>query len=313
MGHIATMLESVGGEKSPLEKQIDQLTVWLGYIAVGAMVIVIGLGLVHGLAMSELFLLAIAMAIAAVPTGMPTVVTTLLSLGMQTLAKAGAIIKRLGDVNTLGSVSAIFTDKTGTLTLNKMTATTLVYGGIRYSVSGLGYSDVGQIKRTGGIGMDSMTAGIMARPPRPSDEQIMDRGRFIEYAIVGLVMAAVAVLAPYVALGSINSENAVLAGTLIMTTLSLGQLTAGIATRFDPGTIFSRDMLVESREFFKLILLTVGLIFVVTELGRLQTWIGTQSLSLDQWLIAVAGGILVMLVVEIIKLFKRHRSHAVSA
>jgi Ca2+-transporting ATPase len=152
VGNIATLLQAEGQEKSPLEKQIDRLTVWLSYIAVAAMAVVIIVGLIHGQSRTELFNLAIVMAIAAVPTGMPTVLTTLLSIGMQALAKANAIVKRLGAVDTLGSVSAIFTDKTGTLTLNKMTATVLVYGGNRYSVSGVGYSTIGQIERTAGTG-----------------------------------------------------------------------------------------------------------------------------------------------------------------
>jgi Ca2+-transporting ATPase len=152
VGKIATLLQQEGQEKSPLEKQIDRLTVWLSYVAIAAMAVVIIVGLIHGQSRTQLFNLAIVMAIAAVPTGMPTVLTTLLSLGMQELAKAKAIVKRLGAVDTLGSVSAIFTDKTGTLTLNKMTATVLVYGGNHYSVTGVGYSTLGQIQRTAGTG-----------------------------------------------------------------------------------------------------------------------------------------------------------------
>jgi Ca2+-transporting ATPase len=150
IGRIASLLDTVKVEKSPLQKQIDQLTKVLGYIALAAMVIVIGLGLVRSMSMEELFLLAIAMAVAAIPTGMPTIVITLLSLGTQRMAQENAIVKRLASVETLGSTSAICSDKTGTLTLNKMTATVLAYGGNRYSVSGVGYSEIGQIKRIGG-------------------------------------------------------------------------------------------------------------------------------------------------------------------
>jgi Ca2+-transporting ATPase len=150
IGRIANLLDTVKSEKSPLQKQIDQLTKVLGYIALAAMVIVIGLGLARSMEPEELFLLAIAMAVAAIPTGMPTIVITLLSLGVQQMAEHNAIIKRLASVETLGSTRAICSDKTGTLTLNKMTATGLAYGGNRYTVSGVGYSDVGQIQRVGG-------------------------------------------------------------------------------------------------------------------------------------------------------------------
>ena len=87
--------------------------------------------------------MGISLAIAAIPTGMPAVVTTLLSLGTQKLAEKGAIIKRLRSVETLGSTSAICSDKTGTLTLNQMTARELVPAGRRYSVDGEGYSTEG--------------------------------------------------------------------------------------------------------------------------------------------------------------------------
>jgi Ca2+-transporting ATPase len=673
VGHIATLLDAQKEEKSPLEKQIAQLTVWLSYIAVAAMAIVIMLGLIRGLDWKTLFNLAIAMAIAAVPTGMPTVLTTLLSLGMQTLAKANAIVKRLGAVDTLGSVSAIFTDKTGTLTLNKMTATVLVYGGNRYEVSGVGYSDQGQIKRTAGIGdvplepvllpmvlnsdatlhgedlvgdptegalvvlaekggldvestrqkyprlgvvpfdaaykymatfhnmsdeagkpvvrcyvkgapdvifglsrdvyweqklvpmeqmlerarnlnqevsaeglrgmavavrdvdpqqfdaqgdlqayvkdlttlgfvgivdpprpedkpalataraagirvrmltgdytvtgaaiakelgiagraiagseldelsddelaqqldgigvvgrvaprhkvrmvqaakkiglisamtgdgvndapslkaadigiamgvtgtevskqaagmiltddnfativkavelgrgiydnlmkylrfqlmsllsfiilfvgaslldimggapltplqilwvnfavaiplaialgLDAQTPGLMTRPPRPSNEQILDRGKAIAYTIVGLVMAGASILAAEWALGGIASADVVPAGTLVLTTFSLATIAAAVATRFDPGTIFSRSMLVGARQFFKWILLALALTVLVTELGFLQKAFRMQSLSLTQWGIALVCALATVVAIELVKVVER--------
>ena len=108
------------------------------------------LGLVRGDDFDELFLIGISLAIAAIPTGLPAVVTTMLSLGTQALAAKGAIVKRLRSVETLGSTSAICSDKTGTLTLNQMTARELVVAGRRYSVEGEGYSTEGRILRVAG-------------------------------------------------------------------------------------------------------------------------------------------------------------------
>jgi Ca2+-transporting ATPase len=150
VGQISGMLGQVEQEKTPLTKQLDQLTVLITIMAAGALVLVIVFGLIHGQDFDELFLIGISLAIAAIPTGLPAVVTTMLSLGTQALAAKGAIVKRLRSVETLGSTSAICSDKTGTLTLNQMTARQLVVAGRRYSIEGEGYSTVGKILRTYG-------------------------------------------------------------------------------------------------------------------------------------------------------------------
>ena len=150
VGHISGMLSQVQEEKTPLTRQLDQLTVLLTIMASAALVLVVILGLIRGESFDDLFLIGISLAIAAIPTGLPAVVTTVLSLGTQALAAKGAIVKRLRSVETLGATSAICSDKTGTLTLNQMTARQLVVAGRRYSVDGEGYSTTGKILRTWG-------------------------------------------------------------------------------------------------------------------------------------------------------------------
>ena len=150
VGHISGMLSQVQEEKTPLTRQLDQLTVLLTIMASAALVLVVILGLIRGESFDDLFLIGISLAIAAIPTGLPAVVTTVLSLGTQALAAKGAIVKRLRSVETLGATSAICSDKTGTLTLNQMTARQLVIAGRRYSVDGEGYSTTGRILRTWG-------------------------------------------------------------------------------------------------------------------------------------------------------------------
>jgi Ca2+-transporting ATPase len=150
VGQISGMLGRVQQEKTPLTRQLDQLTVLITVMAAIALGLVIVLGLLRGDDFDDLFLIGISLAIAAIPTGLPAVVTTMLSLGTQALAAKGAIVKRLRSVETLGSTSAICSDKTGTLTLNQMTARQLVVVGRRYSVEGEGYSTEGKILRVAG-------------------------------------------------------------------------------------------------------------------------------------------------------------------
>ena len=139
VGQISGMLAGVQQEKTPLTRQLDQLTVLITVMAAAALALVIILGLLRGDDFDELFVIGIALAIAAIPTGLPAVVTTMLSLGTQALAAKGAIVKRLRSVETLGSTPAICSDKTGTLTLNQMTARELVVVGRRYAIEGEGY------------------------------------------------------------------------------------------------------------------------------------------------------------------------------
>jgi P-type Ca2+ transporter type 2C len=150
VGRISGMLSSVQEEKTPLTRQLDQLTVIITIMAGIALALVVLLGLIHGDDFDTLFLVGISLAVAAIPTGLPAVVTTMLSLGTQALAGKGAIVKRLRSVETLGATSAICSDKTGTLTLNQMTARQLVTVGRRYSIEGEGYSTTGRILRIAG-------------------------------------------------------------------------------------------------------------------------------------------------------------------
>jgi P-type Ca2+ transporter type 2C len=150
VGQISGMLSTVQQEKTPLTRQLDQLTVLLTIMAAAALVLVVVIGLIRGESFDDLFLLGISLAVAAIPTGLPAVVTTVLSLGTQALAAKGAIVKRLRSVETLGSTSAICSDKTGTLTLNQMTARQLIVAGRRYSIEGEGYSTQGKILRVAG-------------------------------------------------------------------------------------------------------------------------------------------------------------------
>ncbi|HQR27608.1 MAG TPA: cation-translocating P-type ATPase [Nocardioides sp.] len=157
MGQIATMLSSVQRTRSPLQRELDSLTKLLGIIAWTAVVFIVVVGLLRGISFSELMLLGTAMAISAIPTGMPAFVSGLLSMGAKQLAEAKAVVKNLTDVETLGATSAINTDKTGTLTMNQMMVSTIYSDGSWFTVEGEGYRKQGAITAVAGVPVPDFT------------------------------------------------------------------------------------------------------------------------------------------------------------
>jgi len=139
LGMIAQMLQSVNEEETPLQKRLDQLGKTLGIAAIIISVIIFVVGLLQGGEALELFMIAVSLAIAAVPEGLPAIVTISLALGMREMIKRNALIRRLSSVETLGSATVICSDKTGTLTQNEMTVTRIWVDGKFVDVTGQGY------------------------------------------------------------------------------------------------------------------------------------------------------------------------------
>ena len=150
MGRIASMLSAVKPAKSPLQRELDSLTGVLGWIAWGAVAIIIIAGLLRGQEIASVILLGISMAISAIPTSMPSFVQAMLSFGSRQLAEHKAVVKNLTDVETLGATSAINSDKTGTLTMNEMTVESMYAAGEWFTVAGSGYEKSGEIRRAAG-------------------------------------------------------------------------------------------------------------------------------------------------------------------
>jgi Ca2+-transporting ATPase len=145
MGQIAGMVTATKRSKSPLQRELDGMTKVFGTIAFAAVAIIAIFGLVRGMDTTTLVLLCISTAIASIPTGLPTFVQAMLSSGARRLAEAKAVVKSLSDVETLGGTTVINSDKTGTLTMNAMTATQMLGGGEWFKIEGPGYQKTGAV------------------------------------------------------------------------------------------------------------------------------------------------------------------------
>ncbi len=149
-GRIMELLASAGsGEVTPLQARLHALGRVLTWGSLGLVALLFGIGLARGLPAFDLFLTSVSLAVAAVPEGLPAVVTIALALGVQRMARRRALVRRLHAVETLGSTSVICSDKTGTLTVGEMTARTLWLPGRAYDVLGEGYAPLGSIHLDG--------------------------------------------------------------------------------------------------------------------------------------------------------------------
>jgi Ca2+-transporting ATPase len=145
MGRIANMVTGTKRTRSPLQRELDGMTKVFGLLAWLAVAVIAVVGIARGQEFTTLMLLCVSTAIAAIPTGLPTFVQAMLSSGARRLAESKAVVKSLTDVETLGGTTLINSDKTGTLTMNAMTATTMLAGGSWYKIEGAGYQKTGQI------------------------------------------------------------------------------------------------------------------------------------------------------------------------
>jgi Ca2+-transporting ATPase len=145
IGSIATMIQDVPQEDTPLQKKLTQMGKMLGTACLVICGVVFLLGLLRGEKILAMFMTAISLAVAAIPEGLPAVVTIVLAIGMQRMVKRNAIMKKLHAVETLGGTTVICSDKTGTLTQNQMTIVKMYVSGMEMSVEGEGYKPSGLI------------------------------------------------------------------------------------------------------------------------------------------------------------------------
>jgi Ca2+-transporting ATPase len=151
IGNIARTIQELPTTKTPLQKSIGKLSKYLVILFLVFCSLLVIIGLVQGLDWLEIFIVAVAAAVAVIPEGLPAVVTVALALGMRTMARRNAIVRRLVAVETLGSATVICTDKTGTLTRNEMTVRKIVVDNKTIELSGKGYEPIGEFRRDGVI------------------------------------------------------------------------------------------------------------------------------------------------------------------
>jgi Ca2+-transporting ATPase len=147
LGRIAGLIEEAGAEeKTPLQQKLNSFGRILVWAALGIVALLFGLGLLRGTRLFELFMTSVSLAVAAVPEGLPAVVTIALAFGVLRMSRRRALVCKLAAVETLGSTSVICTDKTGTLTVGEMTVRALYVAGTNYSVTGEGYGPDGEVR-----------------------------------------------------------------------------------------------------------------------------------------------------------------------
>ncbi|MFH1506329.1 MAG: calcium-translocating P-type ATPase, SERCA-type [archaeon] len=147
IGKIASFIQKTEDEKTPMQKKLENFGKWLGIIIMGICAVVFLIGWLRGGEVMEMLLVAVSLAVAAIPVGLPAVITITLAIGVQKMIKKHALVRTLPSIESLGSVTVICTDKTGTLTKNEMTVTKVFNNNELISVTGTGYSPKGGFSR----------------------------------------------------------------------------------------------------------------------------------------------------------------------
>ena len=150
-GKIAKMLSTVETGKTPLQENLDRVGHILARISIAVVALIVVLGLFRGMPFIEILIFGIALAVAVVPEALPAVVTISLAIGVQRMVKRNALIRRLSAVETLGCISVICSDKTGTLTKDEMTIRKILFDGETIDISGTGYDPMGEFRQKGAL------------------------------------------------------------------------------------------------------------------------------------------------------------------
>ncbi len=176
LGKIAHLMNEAETMETPLQRRLEQMGKLLVVVAILLTIVVVLAGVWHGHELFTMFLAGVSLAVAAIPEGLPAIVTVALALGVQRMIRRNAIVRKLPSVETLGCASVICSDKTGTLTQNKMTVTRLWQSDKLYEVTGSGYNPTGEIKLSGktvSIGQDQGLLQLFRVAERCNNAQLL--------------------------------------------------------------------------------------------------------------------------------------------
>ena len=216
IGKIARMIQTKEAKLTPLQIKLKKLGEFLGIGALTICGIVFLMGILAGINKFTMFMTAISLAVAAIPEGLPAVVTISLALGVQRMVKKNALIRKLPSVETLGSVTVICTDKTGTLTHNEMTVRKIWMNGKEYSVSGRGYKPIGKFYLSGKVIKPKeieliLKIGALCNNARLQDEKIIgdptEGALIVSAAKAGLIKEELELKYPRIAEIEFSSER----------------------------------------------------------------------------------------------------------
>jgi magnesium-transporting ATPase (P-type) len=189
VGAIARMTEGAEEPKTPLEVRITQFGRYLVIVSIGLFVVVMALGLARGLPFSDVLMVAISQMVSVIPEGLPVAMTIALAIGMQRMAGRGAIIRRLSAVETLGAITVICSDKTGTLTRNEMTVSALWFpGGRVIDIAGVGYAAQGELTEAGAVvaPADAQIMALLEAAALCNDAELLPpEGELTQWTVLG--------------------------------------------------------------------------------------------------------------------------------
>ena len=185
VGKIADIINNADEQSTPLEQKLDKLGKTLGIVALVICAIIFGIGLLYGKEPIQMFITAVSLAVAAIPEGLPAVFTIVLAIGVQRMVKRNAIVKKLPAVETLGSATVICSDKTGTLTQNKMTVEKMYYNGKLVDVEGFkrdfADEDLNKLIYTGILCNDTKISNSEELQGDPTEIALVDLGFKLDY------------------------------------------------------------------------------------------------------------------------------------